>query len=67
MGQIYLLKHEYDNAVVEAEKAVLARPNCEASYAAKANILLHLGQSKAAVELARTALRHIFHLFECVI
>ena len=43
MGQIYLLNHEYDNTVAEAEKAVLARPSRKASYATKANILLHLG------------------------
>jgi tetratricopeptide (TPR) repeat protein len=58
MGQIYLLKHEYDSAVAEADKAVLARPSCEVSYAAKANILLHLGQPEDAVELALTAIRH---------
>jgi adenylate cyclase len=58
MGQILLLKREYDSAVAEAEKAVFARPSCEVSYAAKANILLHLGQPEAAVTLARSAIRH---------
>jgi tetratricopeptide (TPR) repeat protein len=58
MGQILLLKRKYDSAVAEAEKAVFARPSCEVSYAAKANILLHLGQPEDAVTLARSAIRH---------
>jgi adenylate cyclase len=58
MGQIHLLKREYDQAIAEAEQAVLARPSCHGAYAIKANILNYLDRSAEAIELAKTAIRH---------
>lgn len=57
MGQIHLLKREYDQAIAEAERAVLARPSCHGAYAIKANILNYLDRPTEAIELAKTAIR----------
>lgn len=57
MAQIDLLKREYDRALIEVDQAVLARPNCDLSYAAKANILNYLGRPAEAIELAKYAIR----------
>jgi len=57
MAQIHLLKHQHDKALAEAEKAILARPSCEASFAIKANILNYLGRHTEAVTLAKYAIR----------
>jgi len=57
MAQIHLLKREHDQALAEAERAVLARPSCHGAYAAKANILNYLGRPAEAIELAKTAIR----------
>ena len=58
MAQIHLLKREHDQALAEAERAVLARPSCHGAYAAKANILNYLGRPTEAIELAKSAIRH---------
>ena len=57
MGQIHLLKREYDQAIAEAERAVLSRPSCHGAYAMKANILNYLDRPNEAIELAKKAIR----------
>jgi adenylate cyclase len=57
MGQIHLLKREHDQALAEADRAVLIRPNCSAACATKANIFNYLGRPSEAVELAKYAIR----------
>jgi adenylate cyclase len=57
MAQIYLLKHDHNKALAEADLAVLARPNCDGSYAAKAYILNFLGRPAEAIDLAKFAMR----------
>lgn len=57
MALIHLHKSEHDRALVEAERAVLARPSCDLSYAAKGYILIYLGRPADAVKLANYALR----------
>jgi len=57
MSLIHLHKSEHDTALAEAERAVLARPSCDLSYAAKAYILNYLGRPTEAIELANYAIR----------
>ena len=57
MAQIHLYKHEHDMALEAAQKAVLARPSCDLSYVAKANILTYLGRPTEAIDLAKFAIR----------
>ena len=57
MAQIHLCKHEHDKALEAAQKAVLARPSCDLSYVAKANILTYLGRPTEAIDLAKFAIR----------
>jgi adenylate cyclase len=57
MAQIHLYKREHDKALKAAEKAVLARPSCDLSYVAKANILTYLGRPTEAIDLAKFAIR----------
>jgi adenylate cyclase len=57
MAQIHLYNHEHDKALAAAEKAVLARPSCDISYVAKANILTYLGRPTEAIDLAKYAIR----------
>ena len=57
MALIHLHKSEHDKALIEAEQAVLARPSCDLSYAAKAYILNYLGRPAEATELANYAMR----------
>ncbi|KPJ78251.1 MAG: hypothetical protein AMJ54_04595 [Deltaproteobacteria bacterium SG8_13] len=57
MAQIHLHNKEHDKALVASEKAVLARPSCDASYALKANILNYVGRPEQAIDLARFAMR----------
>jgi TolB-like protein/predicted Zn-dependent protease len=57
MAQIHLYKHEHDKALEAAQKAVLARPSCDLSYVAKANILTYLGRPREAIDLAKFAIR----------
>ena len=57
MAQIHLYKHEHDKALEAAQKAVLARPSCDLSYVAKANILTYLGRPAEAIDLAKFAIR----------
>ena len=57
MAQIHLLNKDHDKALAASEKAVLARPNCDASYAVKANVLNYLGRPQQAIALAQFAIR----------
>ena len=57
MAQIHLFKHEHNKALEEVQKAVLARPSCDLSYVAKANILTYLGRPTEAIDLAKFAIR----------
>ena len=57
MALIHLHKSEHDKALAEAERAVLARPSCDLSYAAKGYILNYLGRSADAIALANLAIR----------
>jgi TolB-like protein len=57
MAQIHLFHREHDKALTEVENAVIARPSCDLSYTAKANILTYLGRSAEAIDLARFAMR----------
>jgi len=57
MAQIHLFKREHDKALEAVQNAVLARPSCDLSYVAKANILNYLGRSKEAIDLAKFAIR----------
>jgi adenylate cyclase len=57
MAQIHLYKREHDKALEAVQKAVLARPSCDLSYVAKANILTYLGRPTEAIDLAKFAIR----------
>jgi tetratricopeptide (TPR) repeat protein len=57
MAQIHLFNREHDKALAAAEKAVLARPSCDLSYIAKANILTYLDRPAEAIDLAKYAIR----------
>ena len=57
MALIHLHKSEHEFALAEAEQAVLARPSCDLSYAAKGYILNYLGRPGEAIELANYAIR----------
>jgi adenylate cyclase len=57
MAEVHLLKREYDQAMTEAEQAILDRPSCNGAYAIKANILNYLGKPTDAIEFAKSAIR----------
>jgi len=57
MAQIHLYKREHDKALEAVQKAVFARPSCDLSYVAKANILTYLGRPTEAIDLAKFAIR----------
>jgi adenylate cyclase len=57
MAEVHLLKREYDQAIDEAELAILDRPSCTGAYGVKANILNYLGRSTEAIKLAKSAIR----------
>jgi len=57
LAQVYLLKQDHSKALAEAELALLARPSCDGSFVAKANILIYLGRPAEAIELAKFAMR----------
>jgi adenylate cyclase len=57
MAEVHLLKREYDQAIDEAELAILDRPSCTGAYAVKANILNYFGRSTEAIKLAKSAIR----------
>lgn len=57
MAHLQLLERKHDRALESAEKALLSRPSCDASYAIKANIMNYLGRPEEAVSLSRHAMR----------
>jgi len=57
MAQIHLFNRDHDMALEAVEKAVLARPSCDLSYVAKANILTYLDRPNEAIDLAKFAIR----------
>ena len=57
MAEIDLFNREHDKALAAAERAVIARPSCDLSFVAKANILTYLGRATEAVDLAKFAIR----------
>ena len=57
LAQIHLLKQDHEQALAEAEKAVLSRPSCDASFVAKAQILNFLGKPDKAIDLVKYAIR----------
>ena len=57
MAQIHLLQNDHAKALAEAERAILARPSCDGSYVAKANVLNYLGRPAESIELAQYAMR----------
>jgi TolB-like protein/Tfp pilus assembly protein PilF len=57
MAQIHLYNREHDKALEAVEKAVLARPSCDLSYVAKANILTYLGRPTEAIESAKEVIK----------
>ncbi|MEJ2221331.1 MAG: adenylate/guanylate cyclase domain-containing protein [Desulfobacterales bacterium] len=57
MAEIDLYHREHDKALAAAEKAVIARPSCDLSFVAKANILTYLGRATEAIDLAKFAIR----------
>jgi tetratricopeptide (TPR) repeat protein len=57
LAQVYLLRKDHSKALAEAELAVLARPSCDGSFVAKANVLNYLGRPAEAIELAKFAMR----------
>ncbi|TNF50585.1 adenylate/guanylate cyclase domain-containing protein [bacterium] len=58
LAQIHLLEKDHDLALAEVEKAVLSRPSCDGSFAAKAQILNFLGKPDEAIDLVK----HAIHL-----
>jgi adenylate cyclase len=57
MAEIDLYHRQHDKALAAAEKAVIARPSCDLSFVAKANILTYLGRAAEAIDLAKFAIR----------
>ena len=57
MAEVDLFNRQHDKALSAAEKAVIARPSCDLSFVAKANILIYLGRAKEAIDLVKFALR----------
>jgi adenylate cyclase len=57
MAEIDLYHRQHDKALVAVEKAVIARPSCDLSFVAKANILTYLGRATEAIDLAKFAIR----------
>ncbi|MGD9227012.1 MAG: adenylate/guanylate cyclase domain-containing protein [Desulfobacterales bacterium] len=57
MAEVDLFNREHAKALSAAEKAVIARPSCDLSFVAKANILIYLGRATEAIDLAKYAIR----------
>ena len=57
MAEIDLFNRDHEKALAAAEKAVIARPSCDLSFVAKANILIYLGRAKEAIGMAKFAIR----------
>jgi tetratricopeptide (TPR) repeat protein len=57
MGFVYARKNQYDQALVESERAIALDPNNAESYAARAQVLLFAGRPEDAVPSIEQALR----------
>ena len=57
LANIYLRNKEHEKALAAAERSVLARPNCDAAFTAKAEVLNYLGRPAEAIGLAQFAMR----------
>lgn len=57
MAHVHLTRREFDEAMMEASRAVSDRPSCPAAYTIKASVLTYLGFSTEAIEYAQYALR----------
>jgi adenylate cyclase len=57
LGEVYLYQKQYDEALVEIERAVAVAPTETRCYAALAMVLSHMGRSEDALEAAAQALR----------
>jgi TolB-like protein/Tfp pilus assembly protein PilF len=56
MGDLFVRQHDYEEAVVWVEKAILLNPNDPDNYAALANIKTFLGKSAESLSLMRKAI-----------
>ena len=56
LAHVYLNRREYNEAMLEATKAVTDRPSCPAAYTIKASILTYLDQAAESVEFAKYAM-----------
>jgi adenylate cyclase len=56
LAHVHLIRREHEEALAEAERAVLDRPSCEGAFAAKAHILNYVGRAEEAVDLAQRAI-----------
>ncbi len=57
LANVHLSRREHDEAMAEAESAVLARPSCPTAYALKASVLNYLEHPAEAIDFARYAVR----------
>ncbi|MEW6531067.1 MAG: adenylate/guanylate cyclase domain-containing protein [Thermodesulfobacteriota bacterium] len=57
IGQIYLRKRQYDNAVASCEKAVMLNPNGADAYAFLGQMKMYAGKSEEAVAELNKAIR----------
>ncbi len=57
MAEIDLFNRDHEKALAAAEEAVIARPSCDLSFVAKANILIYLGRAEEAIGMAKFAIR----------
>ena len=57
LAHTHLHRREFDEALIEATHGVTKRPSCNGAYSLKANILIYLGRSSEAIDLAEYAVR----------
>jgi adenylate cyclase len=57
LGNMRLMKREYEDALELGDRALLARPSCQAAWGLKANILNYCGFPEEATPLAEQSLR----------
>ena len=57
LAHTHLQRREFPAALIEATHGVTKRPSCNGAYSLKANILIYLGRSSEAIELAEYAVR----------
>jgi adenylate cyclase len=57
LAHTHLHRREFDEALIEATHGVTKRPSCNGAYSLKANILIYLGRSNEAIDLAEYAVR----------